>query len=284
MTRRIALVAVLAIVAAHPLYAAGGWLKTVDAAQKAAKQKNQLILVDMFAEWCGWCHRFEREVYPSAAFQSETSDVVLLRLDTEDGKEGTQFARKYGVTSLPTFLLLTPDLSIAGVLRGYAPPNDFVRSLKETRAKYDEFAKRVKNEASIAKDPVKRLELAKEFVIRSAYDQATPRLQKLIAEKRVPTPVRDEAYYQLALVHMMQNKLVEAQKIIRALTSISKTGESVERARLLSGQIYLQQGNLLGAANELRSFKAAYPNSPLIRNVDMVLPTIEKQLAAAGSK
>jgi Flp pilus assembly protein TadD len=52
----------------------------------------------------------------------------------------------------------------------------------------------------------------------------------------------------------------------------------VERARLLNGQIYMQQGNLVGARDEFRAFKEMFPNSPLIRNVDAVLPELEKRL------
>lgn len=281
MNRRLFFAAVLALVLAPQTFA-GAWLKSVAAAQKIAKEKDQLILVDMFAQWCGWCHRFEREVFPSQVFQNATTDIILLRLDTEDRGEGTQMAQKFGVTSLPTFLLLAPDLSVAGMIRGYAPPNDFVKSLKETRAKYAEFQKRVKEESKIARDPIARLALAKEFVMRSSYDQATPRLKKLMTEKGIPISVRDEAYYQMALVQVVQNKFADAQKTIRELTALSKIGESVERARMLNGEIYMQQGNYLGAANEFRSFKAAFPNSPLIPRIDMMLPGIEKKLNASG--
>jgi thioredoxin-related protein len=281
LKRRLTTLAVTAILLAPQGFAATTWVKSVDAATKAAREKKQLILVDMFAEWCGWCHRFERDVFPSMVFQNATDDMILLRLDTEDGKEGTQFARRYNVTSLPTFLVLAPDLSIAGIIRGYAPPNDFVRTLKETRTRYDVFVDKTKNEAKLT-DPAQRLDLAKEFVTRGAYDKAEPRLKKLTTDKKVGTPVRDEAYYQLAIIYTMQNKLDDGLKTVRALTAISKTGESVERARLLAGQIYMQQGNLLGAANEFRMFKQAYPNSPLIKNVDMVLPDIERQLASSG--
>ncbi|MFP5246257.1 MAG: thioredoxin family protein [Thermoanaerobaculia bacterium] len=281
MKRRIVLVAMM-VVALAPQTFAGSWLKTVAAAQKTAKEKNQLILVDMFAEWCGWCHRFEKEVFPSKAFQDATKDIVLLRLDTEDGKEGTQMARKFGITSLPTFLLLTPDLTAAGLIRGYAPPDKFVAMLDETRKKHTVFLSRVKNESKLGKDYVARLELAKEFTSRADFAKSEPRFKALMTEKGVPAALRDEAYYQLAVAYVMQNKFDPALKTIRDLTAISKLGEAVERARLLSGQIYMQQGNLLAAANEFRAFKQAYPDSPLIRNIDMVLPELEKRLAASG--
>lgn len=278
MTRRLTLAAALVLALAPQTFAGGTWHKSVAAAQKAAKEKNQLILVDMFAEWCGWCHRFEREVFPSEAFQKATDDIVLLRLDTEDKKEGSEFQRKYQVTSLPTFLLLTPDLSLAGSIRGYAPPSQFAQMLAETRTKHEAFQKRVKNEASLAKDYPGRLELAKEFVSRSAFGESESRLKKLMAEKGVPASIRDEAYYQLAFTYALQNKYDDAQKTIKGLTALSNRGDAVERAKLLSGQIYMAQGNLLGAANELRMFKKTYPGSPHMATVDAVLPDIERRL------
>jgi thioredoxin-related protein len=277
--KRIVLLAVFALLLAPQTFA-GAWNKSVAAAQKTAKEKNQLIFVDMFAEWCGWCHRFEQEVFPSMVFQQATDDMVLLRLNTEDNNEGTQLARKYQVTSLPTFLVLAPDLSVAGIIRGYAPPNDFVKMLKDTRGKYDDFVQRAANETTIARDYPKRLELAKEFATRGAYDQSEPRFKKLTAEKGVPAPIRDAAYYELAVSYVLQNKLADGAKTVRELTTRSKAGEPVERSRVLLGQILMQQGDLAGAAAELRSFKKTFPNSALIRTVDMVLPDIERRLAA----
>jgi thioredoxin-related protein len=257
------------------------WLKKVADAQKVAKEKDQLILVDMFAEWCGWCHRFEREVFPSMVFQEATKDIILLRLDTEDGGEGTRFAREYAVTSLPTFLLLAPDLSIAGVIRGYLPPNDFVKALRDTRASHEAFVTRVKNESKLAKnDWAGRLKLAKDLSSRMAYEKAEPRFKAIIAARSVPPATRDQAYYELAVMYRFQMKHAEAAKTVQKLKTISTKGEPVERARLLLSQIYYEQGNLLGAATELRSFKTAYPNSPLIQNVDMLLPTVERRLAS----
>ena len=266
----------MALVLAPQTFAGSTWLKTIASAQKVAKEKNQLILVDMFAEWCGWCHRFEREVFPSKAFQDATADMVLLRLNTEDGKEGTQMSRKFGITSLPTFLLLTPELTSAGMIRGYAPPEPFVKSLKETRLSHVEFNKKLKNEGKL--DYFQRLNLAKELNMRADFDQAVPRFRKLMTEKGVPAAVRDQAYYELALAYTMQNKLTEAQKTIRELLMLSRAGEAVERARLLLGQIYLQQGNLLGARNEYRNFKDLFPQSPLLSNIEQVLAELEKRV------
>jgi len=275
--RRILLFVAAALVAGQAL--AGPWLTSVDAAQKKAKATHQLIFVDLWAEWCGWCHRFEQEVVPSQAFQNATDDMVLLRLNTEDGKDGTKLARDYGVRSLPTFVVLNEDMLIAGQIRGYAPANDFARMIGEARTKYVDFQKRSNSEASYAKDYLKRLELAREFRERMGHAEAEARLRKLLEEKALPVPIRDDAYYELAFVQFLNKKYDEALKTLKKFSTVQSKGDAYERSRLLSGDIYLSQGNLLSAATEYRNFKATFPKSQYVRNVEMVLPQVERQLA-----
>lgn len=262
-----------------PQLQAAPWIKSVGTAQKKAKDGNKLIFVDLFAQWCGWCHKMEQEVFPSETFQKATDDMVLLRLDTEDGGEGTMLAQKFAVRSLPTFLVLTPDMSVAGIIRGYAPAGEFVKSLKDIEDKQDEFLKRVRNESSIAGDYQKRLDFAREFTQRFAFTDAESRFKKLIADKGVPTAIRDQAYYELTVSQVLQKKYPDALKTIAAFGKVASRGESYERARLLAGQIYMEQGNLLAATNEFKNFKSTFPNSPLVHNVDMVLPDLERRLA-----
>jgi thioredoxin-related protein len=263
---------------AVPQAFAAGWIKSVTAAQKAAKEKKQMIFVDLFAQWCGWCHRWEGDVYPSEAFQKATDNMVLMRLDIEDGGEGSAFAKRYQVTTLPTFLILNTDMTIVGQIRGYAPPNDFVKMMADTLNKFKTFQKLVESEPTFANDYSKRLELAKEFRFRQNYSAAEPRLRKLIADKSVPVAVRDQAYYELGINYLMEGKYPDVKKTIDDFNKVQTQGEPFERAQLLATDVCLAQGNLRCAADELRNFKQKFPNSPLIPNVDMMLPSIERQL------
>ena len=261
-------------------FAAGGWVSSIDAAQKKAKASHRLIFVDLFAEWCGWCHRFEEEVIPSQAFQNATDNMVLLRLNTEDGKDGTKLARDYRIPSLPTFVVLDEDLLMAGQIRGYAPPDDFAKMLKDTLGRYADFQKRSSNEAAFGKDFQKRLDLAKQFRERNGLTQSESRLSKLLLESDLPAKIRDEAYYELALSQFLQKNYPESHKTLKKFATVQSKGDAFERSRLLAGDIFLSQGNLMGAATEYRNFKTSFPKSQYVRNVDMVLPQVERQLQA----
>ncbi len=279
--RRTLLLATLVALATVPrAYGAPTWLKTAASAQKAAKEKNQMIFVDLFAQWCGWCHKFEADVMPSDVFQKATSKMVLLRLDTEDGTDGTAFAQKYSITSLPTFVVLNHDMTIVGLIRGYAPAPDFVKMLDGTIAKYKQFQSLVSTESAFAKDYDTRLKLAKEFMVRQNFAQSEPRLRKLTLEKGVPANIRDEAFYELGASYLMQGKYSDVTRTVDRFSKVQNEGEAYERARLLASDVCLAQGNLRCAANELRTFKEEFPHSPFIANIDMMLPSIERQLGS----
>jgi len=279
--KRIALLAAVALLAGQQAFAAGAWTKSFAAAQQKAKAKNQNIFVDLFADWCGWCHKFEQDVIPSEAFQKASDNMVLLRLNTEDGGDGTAFASRFGVTSLPTFLILAPDSTIVGIIRGYQPAGDFAASMKESEKRYGEFLARANNEANIAKDYQKRFDLANEFRMRYSLPKAEQRFAKLTAEKGVPANLRDESFYQLALVQLLQKHYDDSMSTVKRFRTVQSKGDSYERAQLLVGDVYLQQGNYAKAIEEYRRFKSQFPNSPMNRNIDVIIPQLQQKM---GSK
>lgn len=276
--KRIALLAVLVCLAVPQAFA-GPWLKSLSAAQKRAKQQNEMIFVDLFADWCGWCHQLEQQVFPSETFQKATRNYVLLRLNTEDGGDGTRLAQMYSVTSLPTSLVLTHDGFVAGVIKGFYPADRMSAAILEIEKRYADFKKRSSNEGSIATDYQKRLALAREFRDHFAFVPAAARFKKLAGESKVPVSIRDQAYFELALTQFFDKKFDDAMKTITQFGKVQSAGENYERARVLAGEIYVQQGNYLGAVNELKNFKAKFPKSPLVAQVDMLLPQLERQLA-----
>ena len=49
--------------------AAEGWLDDLAAARARAKSESKPILVDLWADWCTWCKRLERDVFSTPVFQ-----------------------------------------------------------------------------------------------------------------------------------------------------------------------------------------------------------------------
>lgn len=275
--KRYALIVAVTVLLAPQTFA-GAWNKSYADAMKKAKTANQLVFVDLFADWCGWCHRMEQEVFPSEVFQKATDKMVLLRLNTEDGGDGTRFAQKFNVTSLPTFLILAPDDTVAGVLRGYAPAKEFVAEMDTTQMRYRDFQKRAATESTFPTDYKKRFDLAVEFTQHFAFTDAESRFKKLTADAKTPVDIRDRSYYELAVAQALQNHFAEATSTLNNFSKVQTKGEAYERGRLLQAQMYWQQGNTMAAANELRQFKTRFPGSPLKDNAEQMLQIVQQQL------
>ena len=114
----------------------GPWLGSVDEAVELAAATDRHILVDLWADWCTWCKKLEENVFSTPVFQSYADRYVLLRVDTEDGNEGTRLKERFEVDSLPTTLILSHDMVKVGELQGYLEADLYVQSLELERMMY----------------------------------------------------------------------------------------------------------------------------------------------------
>ena len=82
------------------------------------------VLVDFWAEWCGPC-RMVAPVLEELA--SEMDDVVIAKLNVDENQE---LAFKFGVQSIPTFILFTTG-EVTARLMGAMPKASFEAFLAE---------------------------------------------------------------------------------------------------------------------------------------------------------
>lgn len=102
-----------------------------------AKAQKKLVFMDVYASWCGPCKRMAAEVFT----QKKVGDYfnatfVNAKFDAEVG-EGRTIAARFGVNAYPTFLLLNGDGKLVGKMVGGSPADEFIRQVKELKAKAD---------------------------------------------------------------------------------------------------------------------------------------------------
>ncbi|MBX7150918.1 thioredoxin family protein [bacterium] len=100
----------------------------VASVMKAAKTKNQIIMIDFFTTWCGPCKLLDQNIYRSAAFKAYTEQMICYKIDAEKG-EGIAMADKYGVRVYPSVVFIDADGNEVERKVGYEP--DINRYLKE---------------------------------------------------------------------------------------------------------------------------------------------------------
>lgn len=279
MKRTLFTVLPLLILSTLPAAAGQDWKKGLAEAQKEARNGEKLILVEMYADWCGWCKKMAKELFPSKGFRDATADLVLLQLDTEDRKEGTKLARELRVTNLPTIFLLTPELAIAGVIQGYAPPERWVSQLENSLRSWEAFEKRVAEDTGGRTDPQSTFELAVELAQRRFWDDAEARFWGLIDNEEVPVSIRADAMLELSRVLLGLERGEESKALLDRLGRMENVDDETNAvALLMKAEMKVRDHDLQGALRDLQTVQREYPETAASANARQFMRIVEARL------
>lgn len=97
-----------------------------DAARVAAERKLPM-LIQVTADWCGYCRKMERETFVDPVVVRHLSHCFVPL--TVDADRNPQFMAQLGIRSLPTTLIVSPDLKIVRRLEGFQSAPQLTRQL-----------------------------------------------------------------------------------------------------------------------------------------------------------
>ena len=244
------------------------WESRLEPALAEARTSGRLVLVDAFAEWCGWCRKLEREVFPQPAFQDLAREFVLLRVDVQDGGEGTELAATWGASALPTLLLLEPSGAFAGAVSGYFPADELARRVRGELAAHRRVLAQF--ERILAGGDARALERAAlERHQRRDGARAAAALERLLAISSLPAASEAWHRYLLADSWRMAGELDRARTAAGLAEAASARAgaaddELGERLALLPFWIAQSARDCGDASALLARFERVHPASPLL--------------------
>ena len=269
-TTLIAAVLLLALVAAASAPAAAaapsteGWLDDVAAARARAEQEGKPILVDLWAAWCTWCKRLEQDVFSTPAFQEFATGFVLLRVDTEDGAQGTRLMEDFEVAGLPTTLILSHDLIKIGELHGYAPVGPYLQSLQLEVALYAALIRAYDDRRRGATDGADPLQtLADDLHARRDGARAAELYRELVARGTENAEENAWNHYYYADSLRLRHAFAEARRALgaaRAAAAGIDNDELNERIDLLPFYLARDAAACDEARQAIDRFVAAHPD------------------------
>ncbi len=109
------------------------WRQSLPQALAEAKQRKTLVVVDAYADWCHWCKKMDEDTFTSAVVQQRMKDFIPVRINTDHDPE---LAQQYGITGLPTTLVLDATGKVNMSKSGYMPPHDYLQLLAQAAASH----------------------------------------------------------------------------------------------------------------------------------------------------
>ncbi|MEM7356703.1 MAG: thioredoxin family protein, partial [Acidobacteriota bacterium] len=242
-----------------------GWLTSVDAAVDAAADGDRKILVDLYADWCGWCKVLEEKVFTTPEFRTFTQDMVLLRVDVEDGGEGSELQARFGANSLPTTLILDSQLAKIGEVSGYAPTPRFLAAVRGQLQEYEamlEFYERVRRGDDLAL--MRRL--GEDLHARGDTRRAATLYEAALDKAATGSTTAAWLHYLAADAHRLNSDLGRAESRYRTSRQLAKSraDEALnERLDMLRFHLAHDTGDCPEAVASLEKFLESHPRSSL---------------------
>lgn len=257
-----------------PAAAAPVWLTSLPQALAEAKKRDTYVLVDLYAEWCGWCKELEKKVFASPEFVAKAQSFVLLRVDTEDGGDGARLQAVHEANSLPTTLILDPKGVRAGEIGGYAPTREFLGYIDQQLAAWNDLKANYPGLLA-SSDADVQLDVAKELHKRQDGERAAALYEKVAKHMDPATSSYAWLQFMLADSYRIDRRFDLAQDTIaRARPLVPKADEPAvfgEQLDLLHYYIAQDNGDCRGARTSLEQFLQAHPASELRKRLQKTL-------------
>ena len=126
------------------------WERRFEDALKKARATHKPVMIDFWAQWCGWCHRLDKTTYVDPAVVKLSESFVPVKVNSEGEPRDVAVAIKYDVSSLPTIMVISPEGRPITRVNGFVGPGQFPRVLEGAR---DVAARVIKWETALEKNP-----------------------------------------------------------------------------------------------------------------------------------
>jgi thiol-disulfide isomerase/thioredoxin len=254
------------------------WERSFEEALKKAKASRKPILVDFWADWCGWCHRLDKTTYLDPMVVRKAEEFVAVKVNTEGNRRETEIAIRYDVQSLPTILFLSPEGHQVHRLNGFQGPGQFPRTLDQAL----EIARRILPlEAAIEKNPNDAGALSglgQHLYEEEFYDESRELLYRSIkVDQDEPAPSRRMARMILAIIQNYDRKYGDAEGLLKEALGIKPPGEDQAKILFVLGRTYASWGRREDAQKMMQKIVRDHAGSPMAQKARETLLALDRK-------
>lgn len=254
------------------------WERNFEEAIKKAKAQRKPVMIDFWAEWCGWCHRLDQTTYVDPDVVRLAESFVTVKVDTEGGPKEMAVVLRYDVSSLPTIAFVSPSGRQILRLNGFQGPGQFPQTLATAK----DMAGRVMAwEAALDKSPSDAAALAGlgvHLFEQEFYDESRRLLSQAVqVDGGLPVTDRKRIRVLLGLMRHYDRNYPEAEALLKDALALRPAGEYDAKVLYVLGKTYLSWGRRQDARAALQRVLDDHPGSPMAEKAREMLIALDRQ-------
>lgn len=109
------------------------WINSYEEALKASEAQGKPVMIDFYADWCGWCRKLDAETYKDKDVITESRNFINLKVNTDNN---SRLAGKYVVRGLPTIYFTDAKGNIIGGGPGFRDARRLTAEMRSALQKY----------------------------------------------------------------------------------------------------------------------------------------------------
>lgn len=217
-----------------------GWLTSFDLALEEAQVLRRPIMVDLWAQWCRWCHELDRRTYSQAPVIERAQEMTCAKVNADRAPE---VGRRYQIRGLPTILFLDRNGIEINRVTGFVEAGPFANAMDAVLAAADRLAERQAEFEREPENPERIYALADEYLAQEQFAAAEPLLAALTpAGPKAGSTFEMNAVLDLAIARAGRGDEAAARKILAGFITTYPEAPRRAEAKLRLGQLLLAAG------------------------------------------
>jgi len=234
------------------------WTSAYNAALADARAHHRPILLDMYTDWCEWCHALDDTTYVDPTFIQFSKRFTMSRINAE---VDTVTAARYHVSGYPTVLVLNEKGDEIDRVVGYARAPEFIAQVEDVLAGRNTLASILAQEPAHKDDPEFTYKLAESLGNHGRLDEARDRYLKFVAmDPKNVSGYTDDAYYTLARMARKRKDYLSDRTYAQTIVDKYPQSDMWRPALLEVGQSYSKAGQLEKARSLFLDYAKRFPD------------------------
>lgn len=125
------LLTLVVFILAETLFAGIYWTQNIEGAFATARQRDTVIMVDVFTDNCPYCVKMDKEVFSTTTVSRLSKYFVNLKVNRSRGGKYYEFCQERGIYLYPTVLFLDADGNELARLVGYKRDYEVIEVMRK---------------------------------------------------------------------------------------------------------------------------------------------------------